>query len=75
MPKALGHTEMTTKLKTWGNSYGITVPKAVADKVGLKPGASVHVTIEFTLEANDSSKLPTLDVPYQPTKQVLDEED
>lgn len=72
---SVGKTEMDTQLKTWGNSYGITVPKSVADQLGLQPGMPVHVTIQFEAARNDSSKLPKLKVPYRPTKEVLDEED
>ena len=33
------------KLKRWGNSYGIVVPKEVAEKEGLRVGEEVEVSV------------------------------
>jgi len=35
------------KLKTYGNSYCIPVPKAYAERLGLVPGGDVDVTIDL----------------------------
>ena len=64
-----------TQLKVWGNSYGIVVPKAVTEQLGLQPGMPLHVTIQFEARPNDASKLRVWDFPYKPTRDVLDEED
>jgi bifunctional DNA-binding transcriptional regulator/antitoxin component of YhaV-PrlF toxin-antitoxin module len=71
----VGKAVIDTQLKAWGNSYGITVPKGIAEELGLEPGTPIHVTIQFEAARNDSSKLPKLNVPYRPTKEILDEED
>lgn len=33
------------KLKRWGNSYGIVVPKEIAEKEGLKEGEEVEISV------------------------------
>lgn len=71
----MAKAELDTQVKAWGNSYGLTLPKAMADALGLQPGAHVHVTIQYEAARNDSRRLPKLDVPHRPTKEVLDEED
>ena len=68
-------TSLDTQLKTWGNSYGIVVPKSLADRLGLEPGMPIHVTIEHEAARNDASKLPTWAFPHRPTKEILDEDD
>ena len=37
---------MTTKIRTWGNSYGLGVPKAALKELNLKPGAELTFKIE-----------------------------
>ena len=66
--------ELDTRLKVWGNSYGISVPKSFAEGLGLQPGTPIHVTIAYEPGRNDAGKLPTLKAPYRPTKDILDEE-
>ena len=34
-----------TKVKCWGNSLGIVLPKALVDEEGLKEGEEVEVTV------------------------------
>lgn len=36
---------MRVQLAKWGNSTGLRVPKAVADELGLRPGAQVDLTV------------------------------
>jgi len=33
------------KLKRWGNSYGVVVPKEVVEKEGLKEGDGVEISV------------------------------
>lgn len=46
---------MTTKIKKWGNSYAVRLPKSEVDRLSLKEGSSVIVKIEPV------KKKPTLD--------------
>lgn len=34
-----------SKLKRWGNSYGVVVPKEIVEKEGLKEGELVEISI------------------------------
>lgn len=34
-----------SKIKRWGNSYGILLPKAAVEKEGLKEGEEVEVSV------------------------------
>ncbi|MBS3092613.1 AbrB/MazE/SpoVT family DNA-binding domain-containing protein [Candidatus Pacearchaeota archaeon] len=34
-----------TKVKKWGNSFGIVIPKEVVDKENLREGAEITITI------------------------------
>ncbi len=63
---------MTTKLKRWGNSYGIRVPKSEAKRLGIKEGSPVKFNIElvkkrkYTLEElvaqiNPKNRHPLID--------------
>lgn len=66
--------ELDTQLKAWGNSYGIIVPKAVADKLGMAPGMQIHVKVSFEPARNDPSRLPTWSFGGRSTREILDEE-
>ena len=37
---------MKTKLKKWGNSLALRIPKSFADEVGLQKEASVDVSVD-----------------------------
>lgn len=37
---------MQVKISKWGNSLGVRVPKDVADKLGLKEGASADLSVD-----------------------------
>lgn len=37
---------MATKLKMWGNSLGVHIPKHVSDELGLREGSDVQVFLE-----------------------------
>lgn len=39
-----------SKLKKWGNSYGIIVPKDIIEKEGLKEGEVVEISVRKTLD-------------------------
>lgn len=46
---------MTTKIKKWGNSYAVRLPKHEVERLSLQEGSSVVVKIEPV------KKKPTLD--------------
>jgi antitoxin component of MazEF toxin-antitoxin module len=50
-----GYTCLTmntkTKVKCWGNSLGIVLPKALVDEEGLKEGEEVEVTVRKDVRA------------------------
>lgn len=37
---------MITKIRKWGNSLGVRIPKALAQDAQVEEGASVDVTVE-----------------------------
>lgn len=39
-----------SKLKKWGNSYGVIVPKDIIEKEGLKEGEVVEISVRKTLD-------------------------
>jgi antitoxin component of MazEF toxin-antitoxin module len=42
------------KLKRWGNSFGIVVPKEIVEKEGLKEGEEVEISVR---KASDTKHL------------------
>src|SRR3989442_406124 len=54
------------KLKRWGNSYGVVVPKEVVEKEGLKEGEVVEISVR---KASDIRRLfgkyPFKDLQYE----------
>jgi len=38
--------EIQAELKQWGNSYGLRIPKSVAEKAGLTKGDSLVVSLK-----------------------------
>lgn len=42
------------KLKRWGNSYGVVVPKEIVEKEGLKEGEEVEISVR---KASDIRRL------------------
>ena len=39
-----------SKLKRWGNSYGVLVPKEIVEKEGLKEGEMVEITVRKAVD-------------------------
>ena len=37
---------MTTKIRKWGNSYAVRIPKEHIHLLGLKDGSAVHVSLK-----------------------------
>ncbi|MGI0102744.1 MAG: AbrB/MazE/SpoVT family DNA-binding domain-containing protein [Nitrosotalea sp.] len=37
-----------SKLKRWGNSYGVIVPKEIIEKEGIKEGEMVEISVRRT---------------------------
>lgn len=37
---------MTTKIKMWGNSLGVRIPKYVSDELRLQEGSEVQVSLK-----------------------------
>lgn len=38
--------QIRTKVKKWGNSFGVVIPKEIVNSKGLKENSDVSVTIE-----------------------------
>ena len=38
--------QIRTKVKKWGNSFGLVIPKEIINREGLKEDADVFITIE-----------------------------
>ncbi len=38
--------QISTKVKRWGNSFGIVLPMKIVEKENLKEGVEIKVTIE-----------------------------
>ncbi len=39
-----------SKLKKWGNSYGVVVPKEIVEKEGLREGELVEISVRKAAE-------------------------
>ncbi|MGI0088384.1 MAG: AbrB/MazE/SpoVT family DNA-binding domain-containing protein [Nitrosotalea sp.] len=39
-----------SKLKRWGNSYGVIVPKDIIEKEGIKEGELVEISVRRTVD-------------------------
>ncbi|MDV3244423.1 MAG: AbrB/MazE/SpoVT family DNA-binding domain-containing protein [Nitrososphaerales archaeon] len=39
-----------SKLKRWGNSYGVVVPKEIVEKEGLKEGELVEISVRRAVD-------------------------
>lgn len=46
---------MTTKIRKWGNSYGVRIPKARVHELGMRDGSAVEIKLK------PIHKKPTLD--------------
>ncbi|MDG7012320.1 MAG: AbrB/MazE/SpoVT family DNA-binding domain-containing protein, partial [Nitrososphaerota archaeon] len=42
--------QLNAKLKRWGNSYGVVVPKEVVEKEGLREGEVVEVIVRKAID-------------------------
>lgn len=42
--------QVKSKLKRWGNSYGVIVPKEIVEKEGLKEGELVEISVRRTAD-------------------------
>jgi antitoxin component of MazEF toxin-antitoxin module len=51
---------METAIKAWGNSFAIRLGKRDLDRLGLKPGETVEVTLRPLRRSIDLSGLPTV---------------
>ena len=38
--------QIKTKVKKWGNSFGVVIPKEIINREGLKENTDVFITIE-----------------------------
>ena len=55
-----------TKVKCWGNSLGIVLPKKLVDEEGLKEGEEVEVTVRKTSDVRLlRGKYPFKDLQYE----------
>ena len=61
-----------TKIKCWGNSFGIVLPKALVDEEGLKEGEEVDVTVRKVSDVRSlSGKYPFKDLQDEKNKMKL----
>ena len=37
---------MTTKISSWGNSYGVRLPKGIISEAGLEEGSELALTLQ-----------------------------
>ena len=44
------NVQARSKLKRWGNSFGVVVPKEVVEKEGLKEGEVVEISVRKATE-------------------------
>lgn len=63
-----------TKVKKWGNSFGVVIPKEVALKAKLHENDEVEVTIKKAFDIRDLFGKIKLGVPTQRIKDELREE-
>ena len=38
--------QINTKVKKWGNSFGITLPKRIIDKENITEGSEINITVQ-----------------------------
>jgi bifunctional DNA-binding transcriptional regulator/antitoxin component of YhaV-PrlF toxin-antitoxin module len=57
MPEAV----IDAKVRKWGNSIGVIIPKKIAEDLNIKPGETVHIKIEHEPGRNNADNLPSWD--------------
>jgi antitoxin component of MazEF toxin-antitoxin module len=58
-----------SKLKRWGNSFGVLIPKEMVEKEGLKEGEEVQVSVAKTSDIKHLfGKYPFRDLQQQKEK-------
>ena len=61
--------EAKAKLKRWGNSFGIVIPKEIVEKEGLREGEEVEITVRKTTDIRRLfGKYPFLDLQEEKEK-------
>ncbi|MDG7018502.1 MAG: AbrB/MazE/SpoVT family DNA-binding domain-containing protein [Nitrososphaerota archaeon] len=61
--------QSNAKLKRWGNSYGVVVPKEVVEKEGLREGEVVEVIVRKAIDVKRLyGKYPFKDLQAQKEK-------
>ena len=61
--------QWNAKLKRWGNSYGVVVPKEVVEKEGLREGEVVEVIVRKAIDVKRLyGKYPFKDLQAQKEK-------
>ncbi len=61
--------QLNAKLKRWGNSYGVVVPKEVVEKEGLREGEVVEVIVRKAIDVKRLyGKYPFKDLQAQKEK-------
>lgn len=66
--------ELDTRLRAWGNSYGIIIPAELARRLNLRPGEPVHVKLSHEPARNDASRLPKWKFPPYDVDAILDKD-
>ncbi|MEK6873350.1 MAG: AbrB/MazE/SpoVT family DNA-binding domain-containing protein, partial [Nanoarchaeota archaeon] len=72
--------KISTRVKKWGNSFGVIIPKGIVDSEQLEEGSEITIIIqsENKTTAGDIFKLAkklNLTKPNKTTKELLDEVD
>lgn len=66
--------EIETKTRKWGNSLGITIPKEIVEKMGIKAEEDLRVLIEKPKATTVKDLFGTLKF-KKPTKKLMEEID
>ncbi|MBS3066593.1 AbrB/MazE/SpoVT family DNA-binding domain-containing protein [Candidatus Pacearchaeota archaeon] len=72
--------KISTKVKKWGNSFGVVIPKNIVNTEQLKEGSDITIIVqsENKTTAGDIFRLAkklNLTKPKKTTKELLDEVD
>jgi len=72
--------QITTKVKRWGNSFGVLLPKKVVEQEHLDEGSEITITVQPTRamtvgELMEWVKQHPLPAPEQTTEEIMQEID
>lgn len=58
---SMPEVELYAKVRKWGNSFGVILPKKLTKDLNIRPGETVHIKIEYTPARNNTDNLPKWD--------------